>query len=90
MRAGAKPGITGGFGCGVGMGGGGTFLSDRAALEKLNANSKSPNFFVVFIINILFLMVVMLFVRLICRIKRVDSGVTHTVLSLGGYLLLKE
>lgn len=74
----------------MGGGGDGAFLSDRAALEKLNANSKSPNFFVVFIINILFLLVVTLFVRLICRIKREDSVVTHAVLSLGGYLLLKE
>ncbi|MEI6270216.1 MAG: hypothetical protein WCP01_15170 [Methylococcaceae bacterium] len=89
MRAGAKPGITGGgvgVGIGIGVVIGLSILTARAAFEKLNANSKSPNFFVVFIINILFVMVV----RLLCRIKRVDCVVTHTVLSTAGYLLIKE
>jgi len=70
MRAGAEPVVEGG-GVVVGGGGGGGFTPPfaRAAPEKLKANSNSPNFFVVFIMNNPFVIVVMLIDRPTCRVN---------------------
>jgi hypothetical protein len=80
MGCGAEPGCTvgevviGGGGGGGVVGGGFTPPCARAALEKLNANSNSPNFLVVFIMNVLFAMVVKVAIfidRPTCRVNYV-------------------
>lgn len=87
MGCGARPGCTvGGVVIGGGgvvggggvIGGGFTPPCARAALEKLNANSNSPIFFVVFIMNVLFALVV----KVVIFIDRPTCRVNHVLILL--------